>query len=1228
MASNFKRTVDRTFRSESTVHDDHLSWCCARVATLDPAAAAVRCGGRTWTYLDLDERANRIAHLLRRNGVTRTHVVAVTVPRSFDLVASVLGILRAGAVYLPLDQALPESRKSFVLDEADVRVVLAPPDFSIAGRTNLVCDDDVLDGLPSMPVAGNSEPDDPAYLIYTSGSTGQPKGVLNSRRGLSYSAASLPSAFDIKPSDTVLQFLPMGFDAHLFEIALALSSGAALAVPELPAMPDRKLTEFMAEQGVSVVAMTPSSMQALPVDVDLPALRVVITGGEACAQDIVQRWGTRRSFYNVYGPTEVALWTSAALVTDRDMPPPIGLPAPGLVIDLLGEDGKRVLGGAPGEIVVRGPAVALGYLDRPLESARGFVSDSDGAGRAYRTGDVARRRSDGVLEFLGRVDRQVKVRGFRIETGEIERALATHRDVAASAVVKCGDGARASLVAHVVTVGKSAGGTPGGAVLRESMQYELWSKLHDSTHRSLDRDEANDWAGAWTDSTRRRPYAPEDLDDWVDETVRSVLEGRPERILDVGCGSGPVAMRLASEVSEYWGTDVSAAALTALGREFRRTSSGNVRLLQQAAIEMGEIPSDYFDVVVVNSVVQYLPSADALAEVVRCAVRATRDGGRIFVGDVRNLMLLEEFHLAAELSRSGGRVGSAAMWERARRAVLRERELVVHPNAFRRLGADIERVSSVRLRPKPGTRSNEMVTYRFDAIMTVGPSAQPSSPVQVVEWGAGCSDSVSLGASLDGRWPLLVRGIPSSRVSMLCEQARSLRAGRSPVVEQQCVHLAPDELLSIGRAMGADTELMLSTTRSDRLDLLVARSGEGERCLELVNELDPAASELDVLVNDPLRPERDAAVVRELRLHLESRLPDHMVPAVMMVVDELPRTVHGKVDHALLAEIDPLVGDSSHAPRMPRAAEQPFDVVQVRVAGAWADVLGIRPRDGADDFFAIGGTSLTAVQMAGVLERDRARPVPVDRLIAARTLAGMADVLRRLGEKPGLADLVDLAPSLSGLDVVFVHALAGTVAPYRTLAESMPAQSSRGIVCTAYPANSLEDVGRRYAELIRGRDLAGKPWVVAGWSLGGSLALEVARSASAAGLRTPLVVMIDAPAPLCDGDSRRSEEVRLQRVLGTGVVDSTLCRNGMELFRSYRPKRFGGEVVLFEAKGRPDLERRDPLFDRLEAALGWADVCPDLISVPVEGDHLSVLEQPSLAAAMRERLGTWVDRME
>jgi amino acid adenylation domain-containing protein len=1335
-----------------------------------PRAVAAVADGRELTYQALNEQVDRLARRLRRLGVRSEHPVAVCLERSLELIVAVLGVLKAGGAYLPVDPGYPRERIEFMLRDSGAAVVVtdaaSAPVLAAIGPRVVAVDDD--EALPA-DVAGDTGfdcdvgPQQLACIVYTSGSTGAPKGALITHGGLSNHMRWWQDLVGLDHTDSVLMKYSFSFDVASVELFPPLVAGARIVVTPRGAEADgARLVRLIAEERVSVLDTVPALLSVLleePGFAECRSLRHVVCGGERMPPDLPDRLFARLNveLYNAYGPTEATITSTVFRCRGPHRPEtvPIGRPIDNTRAYVMDRDGNPAPIGVPGELYIGGRGVARGYLNRPELTAEKFVPDpfADARGRMFRTGDLARYLPDGNIEFLGRIDEQAKVRGYRIEPGEVEAALAlsplvkacgvaapegadgdtrlvayvvpvddepelwpsigeyglyddlmyyamTHDErrnrayraaidqvVKGRTVVDIGTGADAILSRFCVEagaarvyaierlepayerarelverlglsdrivvlhgesssirlpepvdvcvsellgmIGSSEGVVsilndarrflkpegvmiprrsvtriaavalpdrlaahpsftelsehyaaeifrtvgrpfdvrvcikhlPAEHVISEVAVFEdldfsgyvspefrvpinltitkaarlqgflLWLNLYTIDDELIDvlqggynwlpvffpvfhpglevtagdvieavgsgvpsgdrglpdyrvegrlhrrsgevvpfeytsahhpdsfrgspfyaalfsttatggdtraqegqadviarwRDAYDEMYGTgsdgydptfntqgWDSSYTGRPIPAVEMREQVEATVARILALRPTRVLEIGCGTGLLLHRIAPHCERYVGTDFSAAALAGIRAQLARSPLPRVELWQMAADDLADIEGESFDCVVINSVVQYFPSAAYLVRVLEGAVRAVSPAGHIFIGDVRMLPLLEAFHLSVEREAAPAALPAGELQARVRKRMQNEQELAVAPALFTALQEHRPEIRAVFTQLKRGRYLNELSCFRYDVVLQVG--GEPAGPPpRWIKWSqVGSVDAVRHLLRESGPEALGIRQVPNARVAremrMLDRLARSddsatCKAVVDAVDAEDHRSVDPESFwdlavdcpydVSVGSSIGArggEYDVVFHRRRGT-----VSPPGPGVLLGHRAGRLPWSA-----YTNDAVRSEPGTRRVPALRRFLRERLPDFMIPSAFTFVKALPLTPNGKLDRHALARLGGH-GDGAAAAYIP-----PSTALERSLAAVWQDVLGVERVGVKDNFFELGGHSLLLVRLQSRLRRVIDHDLSIIDLFRYPTIRSLVDALSlEAGPASVLAEIQD-----------------------------------------------------------------------------------------------------------------------------------------------------------------------------------------------------------------------------
>ncbi|TWP54158.1 amino acid adenylation domain-containing protein [Lentzea tibetensis] len=940
-----------------------------RAAGRSPDAIAVRDARSALTYADLDAEIHRTAWYLKEQGVEPGVHVAVSLPRGVDAVVTQAALFTLGAVYVPVDASYPAELLTSMITDVDARFLIASTGQVITSpATRIDLDDHAVRRQIATRSAELLDRDpqlgDVAYVIHTSGTSGRPKPVAVSHRAIANSTQARLHRYPERVTGFAL-ISPMTFDSSLAGIWWTLLSGGELRLLS-PGTSDAvtELAEALTSGDVSHTLLTPSLHRILLSTVDRPSdvLRRVVVAGEACPQELVaehHRVLPDVELVNEYGPTEAAVWcSSATLGPGADVV--VGTPIANTELWIVDENGQVAEAGELGEVGVAGANLANGYLNDPeLTAARFVPHPRDRSRLVYRTGDLGRWRADGQLELRGRLDEQIKVRGYRVEPDGVAAALREHPGVR-DAVVVAGNG----LVAYVVP---------------EWDERTAADELRDRWTGVVDDLDHHDERSGWTSSYTGEQLSEADMAEWVATTVALAEEHDPRSVLELGCGTGQLLTRLAPGRARVVGLDVSRPTLDALAERLIAAGLHHVDLRHGDATETAGLTG--FDLVLCNSVTQYFPGEAYLADVV---TRALHAGRRVVFGDIRDLALQDAFHAAVVLANAPDDAPVTRLREQWRKRVERDPQLLVDPRWF--TSAITGR--HVDIRPRGGERRNEMNDFRFDVVVSDGPATE------IANWHEWPGDLDGLHTLLIGDTPVGLQRIPNRRTAGACA-VRAQLAGTGDLTVADLRRLADDaELVAVHPAeISALAEELGWTVRFSRaagwpdgeFDAVFLRPGDDT----LICWPQPQSG--GDLINAPVHRHVITSATENLlpdvRGHAATTLAEHERPATYVVLTELPLTGHGKVDRAALP------APSAARPALSTPYERPVRPIEIRIAEILADLLGIDRVGRHDDFVELGGDSLLAVRAAVRLGDHFGVALPVRTVFDAPTVDGLAQVI-------------------------------------------------------------------------------------------------------------------------------------------------------------------------------------------------------------------------------------------
>jgi amino acid adenylation domain-containing protein len=979
-------------------------------AAKTPDQIAVVSVDQSLSYQELNQKANRLADYLlqlkSQQQLSDPPLMAICMERSLEMLIGIFAILKAGGTYLPIDPSYPQERINLMLEDSHAAVLLTTkslPQQLPLEKLKSTCQLVFLD-QPTWSDSPTENPqkfirfDDLAYVIYTSGSTGKPKGVAIAHASAVAFVNWAHSVFSTEQLAGVLASTSICFDLSIFEIFVPLTQGGSVILVE------NALYIEQAHQSsipITLINTVPSAAaELLNMNVIPSSVQVINLAGEPLRNNLVQALYQNTSVqevYNLYGPSEDTTYSTFTKVAkNAQHEPTIGKAIANTRIYILDHANQPLPPGVPGELCIGGAGLAQGYLHRPDLTAEKFITLElfGKTERIYKTGDLARWLPDGNLQYLGRIDHQVKLRGFRIELGEIEASLLKHPKIQEAVVLVREDSeCYQRLVTYVVP-------TTEGDYTSQSEQVELWEQVfNDSyTQQTTPTDDPTLNLAGWKDSYTGEPILRSAMQEWRDTTVDQILELAPKRVWEIGCGTGMLLFKVASHCQHYLGTDFASSGLQYIEQHLKQQSLQNkVTLKQSAANQFDGIESNVYDLVIINSVIQYFPSLDYLLSVIAGAIKTVSHQGKILIGDVRNLHLLAAFHTTTEFYRAPDDLSIQDLRQKIQNRIRTEEELLIDPDFFIALKQRFSRISHVQIELKRGYSHTEMSRFRYDVILHLDQVDIPLTQPQCLDWQEQQLNLATIERILTTEQPDLlgIKNIPNARLTsemaLLAQipQLDGTVTDLKAAIAQVKSGIEPEAFRNLARDLPYKAFIQYSSTGFSDYDVVFQRHiFEEDKIPRFAIKGNWRLKPWQNYANQPLQyrtNQIDPALLAEWRDFLEKTLPDYMIPSHFVVLDKLPLTPNGKVDRKALPAPDPKIAVTD--------IELPVTETEKLLAQLWAKLLKYEAIARQDNFFNLGGHSLLATQLCYRIRDTFKVELPLRQVFESPTLIDLANYI-------------------------------------------------------------------------------------------------------------------------------------------------------------------------------------------------------------------------------------------
>ncbi|KTD46317.1 non-ribosomal peptide synthetase [Legionella quateirensis] len=930
-----------------------------------------------------------LAHVLHQKNnqqYTQQPVVAIFMERCAEIVVSILAIWRSGGAFLPLDIACPKSRIEYMLNHAGIKIIvtntltlkqhpyLRELDFTIVNV------DEVFSGNHNLIIANQpvrAQLNDLAYVIYTSGTTGNPKGVMVEHKNLANYVQWFSTAAKLTDADVSFLMLPYFFDASYTNLFPALSLGNQLYIPSQNTLQDVCSTLSLIEKNkITYIKITPSFFRVIvrssfcdAHQFSLTHLRLIILGGEPIDVEDVAQFRSHYpfiEFMNHYGPTEATVGCCATLINFDQYSyfksvPVVGKPITGAFAAVVDPQMHLQPIEVIGELLIGGQGISRGYLANPELSAEQFVHHPAFPGEVlYKTGDLAYWLEDGNLKICSRKDAQIKIRGHRIESKEIEHAILETGIATSVELCKIRSSIGSDrLIAYI----KPSETDPGAA--RDGVALSSWTEMYDQLYSRENQNELASFAtSTWVSAYDHEKIPEAQMKEWQQAIIERIYQQKPGRVLEVGCGTGLILFGLKNKYTSYFGVDISSTAIDILSKKIAKFDVRHATLACAPAHKLGtlaELQDATFDTIILNSVVQYFPCLEYLEDVLTWCISKLTDSGVIIIGDVRDYRLAPTYYDSIFLANN---INALHHFEARRNyqyaRQVQEKELLIDPEYFVDLGTRINQCIRVDVLAKQGHTSNELNTWRYDVVMTVAllqQADQEKEPIKFYHYEPNTDMAIYFDVKDES---FCIRGVPNSRLWSSYWTTAYLE-GRVEENHNQHVPIALDTLYELAQQRGYILIPYMAMGFKDAetyLDLLFVKKGCTTRFSSLSGyheAKNPVATKLSTRPMFAYQYQHQD--IHALKTALAEKLPDYMIPQQFIFVPEIPITRNGKVDKARLINLGVTTEHARDVDHVPPRNEIEQQLVQI-----WQEVLRVEKIGVLDNFFSLGGDSILCIQ--------------------------------------------------------------------------------------------------------------------------------------------------------------------------------------------------------------------------------------------------------------------------
>lgn len=1091
------------------------------------------------TYNELNIKANQLAHYIRDNyNIKPDDLIALYLDRSAYMMIAILGVLKSGGAYVPIDINCPTIRIVSILEEIKALLIVTDTNnqdklaktvnklnIAVTNQLPIIIAIDstniqskykgmIFENPGNIVTASNL-----AYVMYTSGTTGNPKGIMIEHKSVVNTIISLYGIYDLKLGHRATAFTSYVFDVSLSEFFVILFRGGELHLFSEDTKRDADaVSAYLLHNKINYTYLPPALLATLPQK-SYPALVGIIYAGEACDKATGTYWSNNYKLFNYYGPTETSIYALGKQVINGDVEQ-IGIPINNLRAYVLDTALNPLPVGVIGELYIGGAGVARGYFNNPELTAKIFITNPfqteeemkcNENNKLYKTGDLVRMLPNGNLEYIGRNDSQIKVRGFRIELSEIENAINNYPGVQKSIVLALeSPNHNSNLTGNKYLFAYYTIST--NINNKDQDRYvDSWENIYNLQYANLNKNSYKENMDGWKSSYTGEAIPKEYMLEWLNETISRVSSLTPERILEIGSGSGLLLFNLVDNCKYYYATDFSSSSVKYTKQMIKdlryenKVTALKCRADQLPFHKMGMT----YDTVLLNSVVQYFPNLDYMEDVLHQLIANIDPIGQIFIGDVRDYRLLEYFYYSILKYKNNNVTLSEINY-----FIRKEKELLISPEYFVNFQKKNIHISHVEFLPKLGEASHEMNCYRYDVILHINKSNQK----QYSHKNIPATDFIKipdvkkyLTNHIKNKYIYIK--YPNKRIVkdyIECGQLRGKQCDFS--IDDIDTLLSLTELSHTFAQEDFKLDFYLDIFDPLYINIIGCQDGHAEKHIIDYN----VETIFGEVANNPaynIVKLQDNEFSGKLKKHLKNILPNYMIPEYLMAIDKFPLNASGKVDKRLLPNPEFII-NSSYIPPQNQLESQICEII--------ANILGLPEFKISrnDSFFDLGGNSILAIKLVSKLNDSLACKLKVAHIFVNKTVEKIALLVEEFKKRSDL--VVNLTNIKNKNNLFMIHPAFAGAEVYTDLAQTLSGEyNCYGIdnynLHNKNKIDNLNQLADFYLSVIdevrHNIEQEGQPYLLLGWSLGGQIALEIASILEQRGCKDIRIILIDSILP-------------------------------------------------------------------------------------------------------------------